>query len=320
MANQIWPAYARIHADETFARRPDVARTEYDDGAVQQRRIYTQGTYVRQITAELGTRATDFDAWAEAHAHRYFLARGPQDAVWRQARVIGGASGIQYRQVGTSASGPLWTLECSLEGPAAAYPGISIWSPDLALGDSSHVFVRLLHGQWWTRVNPPPTIFDAEAQLPVASRYTTDPPAGVLPAAWMTQGAVAYLAQAGIQRGRATSATVHFVLSDTPGVSSRTAHQIGPNMRWSARRHVVTVWRAGSRTLTVGWANAPANDPEPYTVVPSNVDDVRSFIAHILPPSGAARGDFALLWAGPDSVIDLETLTTLDIGAAPVIA
>lgn len=322
MANIRWPPWARIRADETLARRPDVARTEFDDGAVQQRRIRTQGVYTRQVTVELGARMAEFDAWATEHAHRYVLLRSLWDDVWRQVRVVGGAGGITYRQVGSSRSGPLWTAECALEGPAVAYPGISIWNAGLALGDASHVYVRVLDQPWYAE-SPSSGYTDQIASLPNAA-LAADGLSGGLSAAWMASGTAAYLVAAEIHRIRATQAVSAKLLTATawpvpPGEMA--GHSAGPDMRPGVLAGIAAAWRYGDRTLVVrGWDDDVSASGEPYDIAPSNPAEVQAMLNALIAGSAPRTGDFALVWAGAGSVVDLGTLTTLDIGAAPEIA
>ena len=318
MANVRWPPWARIHADATLARRPDVARTEYDDGAVAQRRITTQGVYTRQVTVELGARMAEFDTWAAAHAHRYFLLRGPWDAVWRQVRVVGGAGGITYRQVGTPRSGPRWTAECGLEGPAVAYPGISIWDAGLALGDASHVYVRLLGGVW--DVETPTGGNSVElGTLPDRSDATRRP-AGALPAAWMMDRTVAYV-QEGRLRKR-VAAPVYTAILHLAATRSDSVSAPGPHVRPGALSGIACVWRYGDRTLVVRDWQAETRLPadEPYTIAPANSAELKAMLDALIAGAAPRPGDFALVWAGAGSVVDLDTLTTLGIGAAPQVA
>ena len=319
MANVRWPPWARIHADATLARRPDVARTEFDDGAVQQRRIYTQGVYTRQVTVELGARMAEFDTWAAAHAHRYVLLRGPWDDVWRQVRVVGGAGGITYRQVGSSRSGPLWTAECAIEGPAVAYPGISIWDAGLALGDASHVYVRLLDGVW--NVGAGSSHIPKIADLP----YKSDAlhrPAGTLPAAWMAAGAVAYVQEGEIRKMGADYPPLYRATLRLAPTRDSSVDEAGPDMRLAALTGIACVWRYGARTFVVrDWQMETSPPPnEPYTVTPPAGADFEAFLDAVIAGTAPRNGDFALVWAGAGSVVDLDTLTTLDVGAAPVIA
>ena len=112
-----WPATAAIRAEYGLAAQPDVERTAFEDGSIRQARLYTGAVITREITAEIaGAGLAAFRAWAAASAHRYFRFPDPTDGRTYNVRVIGGAGGIEYRQV-TSLGGQVWEARMRLEGP-----------------------------------------------------------------------------------------------------------------------------------------------------------------------------------------------------------
>ncbi len=117
-ATSKWPACAVVRAaGYRFANANDVERTEWDDGALRQARIYTRARLVRRVVAEVpGGRLGDFRTWAQQWAHRPFSWRDPHDGVIRKARVAGGAGGIEYRQIAVRAGAARWEITCELEG------------------------------------------------------------------------------------------------------------------------------------------------------------------------------------------------------------
>ncbi len=114
----VWPDFAEIQgANYALGAPNDVERTEWDDGAARQARIFTQARLTRQVEARIETgRLGDFRSWAREWAHRDFAFIDPHDGQTRQVRVLGGFGGMEFRQVATS-EGPLeWEVKLTLEG------------------------------------------------------------------------------------------------------------------------------------------------------------------------------------------------------------
>ena len=113
-----WPDYAKIQAPDLGLGAPnDVGRTNFDDGAVRQGKIYTQPGLRRSLTALIDEgRLADFRTWAGSWAHRYFDFNDPHDGATRQARVENGIAGIAYRQIATRAGESRWEITLTLEG------------------------------------------------------------------------------------------------------------------------------------------------------------------------------------------------------------
>ena len=119
MTGLVWPDYAAVEANG-YAVTDDanVQRTPFDDGLVRQERRYASALTALSITALLANDADyrRFRAWAAESAHRWFAWTAPESGAVHQARVRGGAGGIEY----TARVGPdgrrSWEARLTLEG------------------------------------------------------------------------------------------------------------------------------------------------------------------------------------------------------------
>ena len=126
-----WPDYAHLAGGETRRWAPDVTRTRFDDGAVQQRRVYTAGIVRREVVAQIpGARATEFDVWLHGTAGGDFSADDPLDGATRQFRLVDGAGGARWRQVAGAGARPWWEVRMQLEAvhtPAFPAGATAVW-------------------------------------------------------------------------------------------------------------------------------------------------------------------------------------------------
>ena len=118
MAGAAFPAWVHVIGDGYAGGQDiDVARTTFDDGFVQQVKRFTaaQETRALEIVIDSDAGYVRFRAWARARAHAWFAWTDPEDGVTREARVRGGAGGIEYR---ASVSGGVrsWEASLTLEG------------------------------------------------------------------------------------------------------------------------------------------------------------------------------------------------------------
>ena len=98
-AGLVWPSYASVEADGyTVADDNDVFRSPFDDGLIRQERRYASALTALSITVLIANDGDyrRFRAWAADYAHRWFAWTAPESGGVHQARVRGGAGGIEY--------------------------------------------------------------------------------------------------------------------------------------------------------------------------------------------------------------------------------
>ncbi len=115
----VWPDYVAVEADGYgVADDPNVARTPFDDGFVRQERRFASALTALRLTVLI---ADDddyarFRAWAADCAHQWFAWTAPETGALHQARVRGGAGGIDYiARVGGDGRRS-WEAALTLEG------------------------------------------------------------------------------------------------------------------------------------------------------------------------------------------------------------
>ena len=119
MAGAAFPAWVHVIGDGYGAGQDiDVARTTFDDGFVQQVKRFTaaQETRALEIVIDSDAGYVRFRAWARERAHAWFAFTDPEDGVTREARVRGGAGGIEYRARVSAAGVRSWEASLTLEG------------------------------------------------------------------------------------------------------------------------------------------------------------------------------------------------------------
>ena len=115
----VWPDYVAVEADGYgITSDSDVARTPFDDGFVRQERRFANALTALRLTVLI---ANDedlrrFRAWAGDCAHRWFSWTAPESGTVTQARVRGGAGGIEYTARVGGAGGRSWEASLTLEG------------------------------------------------------------------------------------------------------------------------------------------------------------------------------------------------------------
>lgn len=132
MAVPAWPDYAPITSSIEISAAPNVARTEFDDGAVRQaRRVATPVTRVAVEAEVLGRRLPELRAWAAAHADRYFRMRMPSLGTVGM-RVVGGVGGITYEQVARAPGRARWRVRMTLEDAQGTAQGAPFFAAAVA--------------------------------------------------------------------------------------------------------------------------------------------------------------------------------------------
>ena len=114
-----FPAYANVTADGyRLGRDSDVERSEFDDGLIRQEKRFAGALRTRGVRGWLASDEDQvrFAAWAEANAHAWFDWRDSEDGTVRQARVRGGAAGIDST-ARVRDGVRTWDFELTLEGP-----------------------------------------------------------------------------------------------------------------------------------------------------------------------------------------------------------
>ena len=183
------------------------------------------------------------------------------------------------------------------ESPGSSYQYRDLWDPLLPLGDLSHVYARSSHPVrvgafrgdvlWTIRASD-----DASRQR-LPDRFFTTPP-GYL-------GLVRLRA-----RGASISATLRFAgdAADTP------VARPGPDLVAGAREGLSQVVRAAGHTYVIRGTGPDTTDPYDWGIVGGDLLTVmRSGVAPIC--------DWALVWSGYGSVVDLGTLRSAPSGNAP---
>ena len=119
MSGLVWPDYVAVEADGYgVADDPNVARTPFDDGFVRQERRFASALTALRLTVLI---ADDddyarFRAWAADRAHQWFAWTAPETGILHQARVRGGAGGIEYTARIGGDSRRSWEAALTLEG------------------------------------------------------------------------------------------------------------------------------------------------------------------------------------------------------------
>ena len=122
-----WPAWAEISADYGFAAAEDSARTPAADGAQRQARTRPRPRVVREAKAEVPhARLAEMRAWIESIGAGPFRWTDPADGLaYADARIVGGAGGVTWRQAAGRGGAPRWRAELRIETslPGAAPAG-----------------------------------------------------------------------------------------------------------------------------------------------------------------------------------------------------
>ncbi len=115
----VWPDYVAVEADGYgVADDPNVARTPFDDGFVRQERRFASALTALRLTVLI---ANDddyerFRTWAGDCAHGWFAWTAPETGALHQARVRGGAGGIEYTAHVGGDGRRSWDATLTLEG------------------------------------------------------------------------------------------------------------------------------------------------------------------------------------------------------------
>ena len=112
-----WPAWAELSADYGFAAAEDSARTPAADGAQRQARTHPRPRVVREAKAEVPhARLAEMRAWVESVGAGAFRWTDPADGLaYADARIVGGAGGVAWRQAAGRGGAPRWRLELRIE-------------------------------------------------------------------------------------------------------------------------------------------------------------------------------------------------------------
>ena len=119
MTGLVWPDYVAVEADGyAVADDANVARTPFDDGFVRQEQRFASALTALRLTVLI---ANDddlrrFRAWAGDCAHRWFAWTAPESGTRHQARVRGGAGGVDYTALIGGVGRRTWEATSDLEG------------------------------------------------------------------------------------------------------------------------------------------------------------------------------------------------------------
>lgn len=313
-----WPSIARITRDVEIGARNDVRRTEFDDGAIRQAKIYSAPQLTWQVTALIRDRhIQEWMAWVAQYGAGTFDLRAPHDGHIRHARIRGGAGGVRTTWVG--AHPPSWEATMVLEAPGAPFLAPNLWDDDVHLGHTSHVYARS-------------TVLQRTIDRPGGGYYLdlTPDPAQQLDPVFIAPGTPAV-----------TIATVWAHVTSRPWyqVQFRLARPgegggvPGPDLLAAARPGLTHVWQMiPNRPLFLPGGTGGADTTDPY-VWPTDSPEYRAMLqAARAAGTQNTRNDptattgvqvqmrWALVWSGAGSVIDLVLCRSRQGGAAPVIA
>ena len=329
----------RVHllARAEYATTGDVARTEWDDGAIRQA-VVRRAVYQRSAVS-FEVREPDrlpLQLWISRHASRWFTWRSLAGGD-RRARVVGGQAGVRWRQVRRSPGPPRWEVTMEVE-EALALP-MSIWAADLPIGDVSHVYAR---GRWTGR---PERRGGTRPGLLGGRRETiTLANAGVgagqpLPPWMFAAGTGAaelrFLAVDSVPPAAPPADPILFLalriglLSDPPG-SGRLA---GPNLLPGAKDGLALAMRTAARHYIPSIGVAKGSPNEPYDWPATDRSAAVALVDYVVgrgyvdtsrnPPvvtGSETTVDWALVWVGAGSVVDLAALTASASAERPVLA
>lgn len=312
-----WPPYARIARDYEGAAANDVLRSQLDDGAVQQRRIYTRQRVTRDIEVDVrGPWAPHFEAWLHDSAADYFLARDRIAGQWRRMRVVGGAGGARWSQV-ASLGDAHYTVALQLEGDAAPVPAAgSLW--DVPIGDASHVYLRTTATAACVSV-----LEGGREKRSINIGGLDHPPLGMLPG-WMFSAAATewwWLNEIRFRRANWGPVQHSVRLHASPAPAPRTTAE--------ARRSWISDAVRSGLSLAMRW-HATAPPTQTLFVAPAPGRGSRRRLSHTIsatidnliggpPGAGDVVVDLALVWTGAGTVIDTAAYRSAGGGARPAV-
>ena len=282
----IWPDYVRIVAAELSSSAdpaPEPAR--FDDGSLRRPRGPEDPLEVRRVTVAFDSDA-DADAfrtWLRDFAAKWFAWADPADGILREARVRGGAGGVEWTHRTTSGRTVVRGARMEIEGrPRDAVLGRSIWDPDVPLGAASGVYLR-----------------DVGGEIDRQGNYDARLPDAPIPEGWTDRPGRFF-----IFRVR-TDGHVNLTLRGPDDASGSVE---GPTPREPIRAGlaVVTRTRSDAVAFAVGLGTG-ADDPEPYRWTED------ALIFDRADPVDA----IALVWAGDGSPINLGDALTSMAGVDP---
>lgn len=326
-----WPPWAKAAESARLEADPTVRRTALDDGAVRQVRRAADPVLVRHVTVPLtDARFQDFRAWANESAHGYFEFEDPADGRTYLARVRGGVGGIRYRQT-RRRPGPLrWEADLVLEGSSRPFWPTNLWDSTTELGDRTHVYAR---GSAVQRLRietsgPGPYYIATWGPVPGLS----------LPTRFFESGTTAaYVAFLTLRLGKPPRAEIWNVrLRLTAEADGTDGEAVGPQLLAAARAGLRLVFRRrgveGGDLLVVPSGIGGADVTEPYIWNPAQTEGVawmKRWAAvgtfDTTPDPDVSTGltaqvDWAIVWGGAGTVIDLVSLHSAGGGAAPALA
>ena len=305
------PGYARVDPTRyELGAGAAMHRTRFDDGAVRQAPLYRTSPTTRSLSIELpGDRVTAFQAWAAGVGAGHFAVKDPFDRTIRAVRIVGGAGAIRYRQSARRAGWPWWTAEMQADDANLAR---DLWDPLLPLGDASHVYLRQ---------SGPLARSDLHASGRKIVWFALPAPSVRLPDAWAV-APPAFFREVLWERmddGASRSSNYKVRLASTVDGRGVLA---GPDLKPAVLDGVAQVARFRNTSLAVvGLTDNTDPAAEPY----HGLFDVAAMNAFLDPVIAAITDtskptlDYALVWAGPHSVVDLERLRATPIGAAPAV-
>ena len=312
-----WPDYARIGVDNyRLGWRVPVQRLALDDGLVRQARHGNAMQRTIDLTAHLASDADRdrFAAWVAQLGDDWILlpagAGGPEHAP-RLARIAGGRAGVRW--TARSRRGRrAWRAEMQLESPET-WISRDLWNPLLPVGASSHVYVRAsgpfaqidFHAAGRKILWPP--LPDPSVRLPDAW-VDGDPPAFLREVLWERE-------DDGVDR----PTNIKLRLASTAAGAGRPA---GPQLQTALLPGLAQVMRCGDTSLVVRGIGGATDTTEPYHWK-FDVAAMNAFLDPLIAAinaGGTPAVDYALVWAGAGSVVDLATLRSLPNGRPPVVA
>ena len=311
-----WPGYARIGVDNyRLGWRAPVQRLALDDGMVRQARRGNAMQRTIDLTAHVASDAdrTRFAAWVAQLGDDWLLlpagAGGPEPAP-RLARIAGGRAGVRW--TARSRRGRrAWQAEMQLESPES-WVSRDLWDPLLPVGDSSHVYVR---------ASGPIARIDLYAQGRKILWPSLPDPSARLPDAWVDGDPPAYFREVLWERendGVERRLNIKLRLASTADGAGRPA---GPHLKTALLPGIAQVMRYGDTSLVVrGIGGADTTEPYEWKF---DVAAMNAFLDPLLAAinaGGTPTVDYALVWAGAGSVVDLATLRSLPNGRAPLAA
>ena len=307
-----WPEYARIGVDGyRLGWRAPVQRLDLDDGMARQAHRGFASQRTIDLVAHVASDAdrTRFDAWVAQLDGDWMLlpagAGGPERAP-RLARIAGGRGGVRWTS--RSRNGRrAWQAEMQLESPES-WVSRDLWDPLLPTGDTSHVYVR---------ASGAPRRIDRHARDRTIIWPALPVPSVRLPDAWVDGDPPAILREVLFERindGAVRDKNIKLRLAATADGAGR---PVGPQLKTALLPGLAQVLRFGGASLVVRGVGC-ADTIEPYEWLNDRARQ-NAFLDPVLAATNPVI-EYALVWAGAGSVVDLATLRSLPNGRPPVVA